>query len=356
MILATWRRGMVFAALFASATTGLASDAVPVAVALPKKSQLGETLRLSGSVTALRRADLSVRVDGLVDEILVEAGTTVTKGQALLRQDATLARLEHDQALAARDEAAALQQESSRLLSEAERLRANKHISENEVNIRRANMAQADAALTASRARANLTKELVDRHVLLAPFAGVVSQRLVDSGEWLNRGSAAFELVSPEQVLVDVNIPQERYAEIRRETAVRLCPDTRPSECFAARVAAIIPLGDSSARAFRVRVAAIDDTRDLLPGSSATAVFTLGDKGAPQLLISRDALLRHPDGRYSVFVASNGLASRRSVTLGRESSGAVIIRSGIDADDQVIVRGNELLSEGQAISISSEAD
>ncbi|GAB3382566.1 efflux RND transporter periplasmic adaptor subunit [Spongiibacter taiwanensis] len=356
MTLTVWQRGLIATALLVSTASATAGDPVPVTAVQPEKAQLGETLRLSGSVTALRRAALSARVDGLVKDILVEPGAAVTQGQALLRQDAALAQLDHQQALAARDEAAAAQREASRLLREAERLRADNHISENEVNIRRASLAQADAALAAGQARANLTKEVVARHDLLAPFDGVISQRLVDSGEWLSRGSPAFELVSLDPVLVDVSVPQERYADIRPDTAVRLCPDTRPGQCLPGKVAAIIPLGDSSARAFRVRLAATGDNDGLLPGSSAAVEFTLGDTGTPQLVISRDALLRHPDGRYSVFVANNGTASRRNVTLGRESAGKVIVRTGLAEGDRVIVRGNELLSEGQAISITNGAD
>ncbi len=71
----------------------------------------------------------------------------------------------------------------------------------------------------------------MQRHRLLAPFSGVVSHRLVDTGEWLNRGVAAFELVSLEELLVDVNVPQERYRDVGPQTTVRICPDTAPGEC-----------------------------------------------------------------------------------------------------------------------------
>ncbi|AKH67785.1 RND family efflux transporter, MFP subunit [Spongiibacter sp. IMCC21906] len=330
---------------------GARADGVPVSVDTPRQAKLGETLRLSGSVTALRRASLSVRVDGLIRDLQAEAGDRVEKGQVLLHQDATLAKLEHQQALAARDEAQAARQESARLLSEAERLRSNNHVSENEVKIRRADLARTNAALQASQASARLTEELVARHRLLAPFSGVISRRLVDSGEWLDRGNPAFELVSTDQLLVDVNVPQERYSEINQNTAVSVCPDSHPGDCYPAQIAALIPVGDNAARAFRVRLASEAAAKSLLSGSSATAVFQLGDQNATQLLISRDALLRHPDGRYSVFVTENDKASRRSVTIGRESAGYVVVLSGLNSSDRIVVRGNELLSDGQAISI-----
>ena len=109
----------------------------------------------------------------------------------------------------------------------------------------------------------------------------------------------------PEEVVVDVNVPQERYADILSDTSVRLCPDTRPGYCVDASVAAIIPVGNATARAFRVRLQADGPVDGLLPGTSAVAEFSISAaNGKPRLLISRDALLRHPDGDYSVFVTA----------------------------------------------------
>ena len=53
-----------------------------MSVSSPKPAELGEALRFSGSVVALRDANVSVRVDGLVEEIIVDAGVRVEKGPA----------------------------------------------------------------------------------------------------------------------------------------------------------------------------------------------------------------------------------------------------------------------------------
>lgn len=271
-----------------------------------------------------------------------------------MQQDSALAELEQQQAFAAQAEAAVAKDEAQRLLDEARRLQKNNHVSENEVRTRWANLALANAAWQAAQARANFSQETVQRHRLLAPFAGVISQRMVDAGEWLNRGDPAFELVSLDQVLVDVNVPQERYRELGPQTAVRLCPDTAPGQCLAGNIAAIIPVSDASARAFRLRLAPTDKSAALLPGTSAAVELELGAENV-QLLVSRDALLRHPDGGNSVFVIRDGKAKRRSVTLAREVGGKVAVIDGIGEQDQVVVRGNELLSDGQAVRVREAA-
>ena len=347
-----FRKSSIAIFLFLSLVPLTFAETVPVSVSSPKPAELGEALRFSGSVVALRDANVSVRVDGLVEEIIVDAGVRVKKGQPLLRQDEELAALQYKQALAMQEQAEATKTESARLLSESQRLQKSNHVSQNEVSTRQANFALADAALKSARANAELAAATLKRHTLLSPFDGVVNQRLTDNGEWLSRGDPAFAIVSPEEVVVDVNVPQERYADILSDTSVRLCPDTRPGYCVDASVAAIIPVGNATARAFRVRLQADGPVDGLLPGTSAVAEFSISAaNGKPRLLISRDALLRHPDGDYSVFVTAQDKASRRKITVGREFSGQIEVVEGLQRDDKVVIRGNELLSDGQDIRI-----
>jgi len=347
-----FRKSAIATFLFLTTIALTFAETVPVSVISPKPTTQGEALRFSGSVVPLRNAKVSVRVDGLVEEIIVDAGARVKKGQPLLRQDNELAALQHKQALAEQEQAEATKIEAARLLSESQRLQKSNHVSQNEVSTRQATFVLADAALKSARANAELAAATLQRHTLLSPFDGVVSQRLTDNGEWLSRGDPAFAVVSPEEVVVDINVPQERYADIRSDTSARLCPDTRPGYCVDAKVAAIIPVGNTTARAFRVRLQADGPVEGLLPGTSAVAEFLISaPKGQPRLLISRDALLRHPDGSHSVFVTTQDKASRRKITVGREFSGQVEVIEGLQRDDKVVIRGNELLSDGQDIRI-----
>ncbi|MCL5974312.1 MAG: biotin/lipoyl-binding protein, partial [Gammaproteobacteria bacterium] len=105
----------------------------PVSVSRPIVSESTETLTLSGSLTAERRASLSPRVDGLVKEVLVDAGYQVKQGDILLRQDAAIARQQLEQVKAATNEAQAAANEAGRLVEEAKRLRGDNYISASEL-------------------------------------------------------------------------------------------------------------------------------------------------------------------------------------------------------------------------------
>jgi RND family efflux transporter MFP subunit len=348
----------VAAALITCFPSALAftQDAVPVAVAVPRPAQVTEELRLTGTLTAERSARLSPRVDGLVSRIRADAGDRVKAGAPLLELDSTMAALALQRAQAGSAEARARSEEALRLAAEARRLVAERHLPQTELARREADAKLAAAALVASQAAEREQAELLRRHVVPAPFDGVVARRLTDVGEWVARGTPVIELVATDRVRLDVQAPQERFAEIAEDATVQVLAGSFAGESMPGRVVARVPVSDPSARTFLVRIIVEGAGDRLLPGTSATAVIGLpGSQRA--LLIPRDALLPYPDGSYSVFVvreaAGVSKALERRVKLGRGGV-QVEILEGIEPNDRVVVRGNESLRNGQTVRVIKE--
>lgn len=339
----------------ALAVPALAQDAVPVAVAVPKQVEVSERIRLTGTLTAERSARLSPRVDGLVARVHVDAGDRVEVGAPLLELDAAVARLALKRAQAGTAEAAARSAEAQRLAEEARRLVADRHLPRTELERREAEATLAAAAFEASKAAEREQAEIVRRHVVPAPFAGVVARRLTDVGEWVARGTPVIELVATDRVRLDVQAPQERFDDIREDSRVEVIADAGGPEPLAGRIVARVPVSDPAARTFLVRILIEGAPGTLLPGTSATAVIGLA--GAQQALaVPRDALLRYPDGTHSVFVlreaAGRTIVEERRVRLGRGGA-QVEILEGIAPTDRVVVRGNERLRNGQAVRVAA---
>jgi RND family efflux transporter MFP subunit len=346
-------RGFSFVLLLFSQTS---LAATPVSVSKPIVSESTETLTLSGSLTAERRALLSPRVDGLVKEVLVDAGYQVKQGDILLRQDAAIARQQLEQVKAATNEAQAAANEAERLVEEAKRLRGDNYISASELANRESNFMLSQAALAAAQAMQNTTAEQLRRHELPAPFSGVISAKMTEAGEWVNRGTQVLELVALEPVRLDVNVPQERFSEITTQTRVEILPDALPSRKLSGKITALVPVSNAQARSFLVRIVVDSEDVTLLPGTSASAVIYIGGDKAKGFLVPRDAVLRHPDGGRSVFVIdNNNRAQRHSVNVGSDSSDGIIITDGLTAEDLVVVRGNEVLRDNDEVEIVSDA-
>jgi RND family efflux transporter MFP subunit len=353
---AGWRAASCISGLLLCALIGSAQAQTPaqVRVATPEPARVGERYTLSGSLTAERHARLSPRVDGLVAAVNVDAGDRVEAGAVLLQLDPALAGHALARAKAASAEAAAALQESERLLAEAERVGKQDFLPATLVAARAAEQQIALAALQSARAVEREQAELLARHALVAPFAGVIAERLTEAGEWVQRGTPVLSLVALDRIRLDLQVPQERYAALNEDAEIMVLPDALPGVRLPAQIAARVPVTDPTARTFLLRLQIEDSAGRLLPGTSARAEIALPAQEAA-LAISRDALLRQPDGGYRLFVVvdENGsaVARQRVVRVLRDEGEQVAIAEGLSAGERVVIRGNEALRDGDRVQI-----
>lgn len=343
--------------LLAVLAPGSASGAAaPVEIAVGERSRIVEHVDLNGTAIALRRSAVSAAVAGKVGSVEAFVGDAVQEGEVLLRLDAELAAVAVQNARAALARARAELDNAARRLQEARELAEERSLAVSELRDREAEHAMAAASLQQAEAVVAEQDALLERHELRAPFAGVITTRLADSGEWVNPGDTVYELVATRPLRFDFRAPQRLFPEIDTETEVTLHVAALPDADIAARVAAIVPLSDEQARNFLVRVAADELPAKVTPGMSARAVFEVAT-GREGVAVPRDALLRHPDGRTTVWtVDAQGdttTAHEINVTTGLSFGERVEIREGLEAGTVVIVRGNEALQDGQNVRVTN---
>lgn len=344
----------ILAALW-TATAVQAQQAVPVMIALAESVQTDDELRLTGTVTSERVASLSTSVNGLVKRVRVDAGDRVAAGNALIYLDSAMARLALDRTKAADEEARAQLSEQQRLRDEAQEMFERGLIPETRLHSAESERRVAAARVQRLVAERKEQEEIVRRHTVVAPFAGVISKKLTDPGEWVETGTTVLELVDTQRLRIDVQVPQERYGEISVGTPIIVELDADAGRFLKGKVIARVPVNNPGARTFLVRVKVANGTKEMAPGMSASVVFALRE-GVSTVRVPRDAILRKPDGSTNVWIVIDGDAptvSERQVELGRSLRGWVDVRSGIDSGARVVVRGNEALREGQQVRVLS---
>lgn len=331
-----------------------AAPRAPVVVAQPSIQAVVEEVPVSGTVSSPRVARLSPEVAGLVARYLVDAGDRVDAEDTLLTLDATFARLALDGAAAATELASEELADARRRLADAVRLVKSRGIPETEVEARRSEVRADAATLRLREAEQRREQERVNRHSLKAPFAGVISRKLSETGEWVAPGDAVLELVADQGLRIDFPVPQRYFARITADTRVEMRLGSLTAETVGARIGEIIPVSDPTARTFVVRVYPAQTDLPLIPGMSASGMLALAT-GDESLVVSRDALLRHPDGRTTLWVVegdgTEASVSERLVSTGLAFDGQVVVRSGLKAGERVVVEGNEALQQGQGVTI-----
>lgn len=331
---------------------------VPVAVETVSSRPVVRQIDVTGTVTSPRTALLSTAVAGLVSDLAIDEGDRVETGMVLLGLDAELAQVALERAQAEVRQREIAVTDARRRLAEAEKVGTERGIAQTQIDSLRSEVASDEAALLASRAAAREQQAIVERHALRAPFAGVISERHTELGEWVNPGDGLLELVATEDLRFDFRVGQESFAALSPDTPVEITLDALADRVIAGYVDTIVPVKNPGARTFLVRVLAADlpagDARLITPGMSARGKLNI-DAGRSGIAISRDAILRFPDGRMTVWVVDTGaelpVVREQVVRTGNEFDGVVEITDGLSDGDTIVVRGNETLQDGQGVTI-----
>lgn len=327
----------------------------PVTVTKVQQRAIIEVVRTSGTLVSLRNAEISVRTAGLIEATTVEAGDMVNEGETLLQLNAELIRSEVAVAEAEQQQAEAVANDARQQFEELDALQQQQSVAASEVRRARAELAAAQASAEAAKANAERSRVVLKQHELLAPFAGIIGDRYVTAGEWVNPGDVAYQLIDRDKVYADFYLPQASARLIKKDLPVQLSLNQQQQR-YNGQVAEVVPVANLPSRTFRVRVTPSTELlQDTIVGAAVEGEFRfeLAEQG---LVIPRDGLLRYPDGRTAVWIVQQNadnevVATQQQVTIGRTFDGFVEIIDGLSKDTRVVVRGNESLQEGQQVEL-----
>ncbi|CAM3573922.1 efflux RND transporter periplasmic adaptor subunit [Halomonas lysinitropha] len=354
MIIIHSLRFLIGLALLLVLTLPLQAQEARVTTARVEERVIVETIALNGSVTAPRTAQLSSDVEGRITELPMSLGDRVQAGDRLLSIDAEDVALQVRSADADVGEARAALENARRRLREGNRLGEGRNIASSELSQRETDVAIAEAALERRRAARDRLEVRLERHHLRAPFGGRLTHHDVAIGEWATPGTPLLTLIDLEHLTLEFAVPLDLHHRLdQAELEVRLPAGI--DDWLPARPIADVPLEDGASRQFLLR-AMLDDPPTMLPGMAVQGRLLLRNGSGPA--VPRDALIRRPDGSISVWLAreedGEWRATERRVTPGASHAGRVAIQQGIEADDRVVLRGNERLEEGQRLILDDE--
>jgi membrane fusion protein, multidrug efflux system len=342
---------LLLAALF-SGNSDVRSQ-VSVSVTTPEVDTGQGQFLFTGTITSERSARISPRIAGLVAVAEADFGFEAKQGTLLVSLDDTLAAIDLEgmeiDLKAAQEEL----RNSKRLLDEAVGLGDN-NFPRTERENRETNYRKAQLTVERRASAILRQKEVVERHRILAPFDGIVSQKFAEVGEWVQSGNPVVSFIDTKNLRLDLEVPQEQGNVVLNSKTATVTVSGFDDLSFEAYIEARSPTVDAKTRTFMVRIRLNAPPDYIKPGMSAEAVFQ-PKNAKPSLLINRDAILRGGNSETSVWVAKseNGeiKASKRIVTLGNTSGALIEIREGLEKDDKVVYQGNESLQEGQILQI-----
>lgn len=356
-----------------TASRDMATRPIPVEVAPVRQGSIQQQRTFSGTLQAQIETVVAPKVSGRIEQLNVDLADLVSPGQVLARLDndeyvqavrqaeaelavarANLAEAQSQLKIAERElqridklRQRGVSSESQRDAAMADQLAKQAH-----VEVTRAQVTRAEAALESARIRLGYT--VVTTGWRDQNAQRVVAERYVEEGEMVGANTPLLRIVELNPITVAFYVTERDYALLKQEQRARLDTDAYPGESFDGRVVRISPVFRESTRQARVELRVENPELRLKPGMFVRVTLTL-HQADDALIVPEQALVTR-DGQPGVFLVDPGAdrALWRPVNIGIRQGSQVQI-SNVDPGGRVVTLGQQLLDDGSTIRIAGEA-
>jgi len=308
---------------------------VPVEVSEITTGAIASYISATANLVAEDQVKVLAEAEGRVEQLKVEEGDYVRKGQvlAVLVQDEARIAKSKVELKASNTNAALLRAQDSfeqgLISSEAyDTLKMDYEIAQQEV-------AEAEWRLA--------------KTVIRAPFTARVTERFVTLGQHLRPGDELFTVADYDPLVARIFLPERDVIELEVGREVRITPAADTGLGFTGRIRQIAPVVDTATGTVKVTVEALQPPDGVRPGAFV-AIDIVRERHAAALLLPRESVIRELRTAH-VFVTEDDTAVKRAVELGLEEGDYVEVLTGLDEGDRVITAGQGGLDDGQKIKV-----
>jgi membrane fusion protein (multidrug efflux system) len=312
---------------------------IPVSVAAVETGAVSSYLTSTANLVPDNEVKVLAEAEGQVGRLTVDEGQYVSKGQvmaSLIHEDSEIAAAK-----------ARLKVENTRLVHD----RGARMIREGLISqetFDRMTMEHDVARQELAEAQHRISKTAVR-----APFSGRVTLRTVEVGQHVRPGDELFTVADFEPLVAYLYMAEKDALGMKSGRAARFTLKADEDVRFAGRIRQISPVVDAATGTVKVTVEAVHPPDVVRPGGFVT-VDIVRETRPEALTIPREAVLRELQSAH-VFLAKDGKAERRAVTLGLEEGSRIEVTSGLAAGERVVVAGQGSLKPGAAVKVIQSA-
>lgn len=326
-----------------------------VVTAIAEQIEFRETVDLSAEITPWAAVNVAAEATGRIVELPVEVGDRIAEGAVVARIDDAMLKTELAQAEAQLNQAKATLSQAERDLERGRELEKTQDISIDDLDRLVLARDTAQAQTSALEAALSMKNQHLEDTEVRAPFAGIVSERMVEVGSWIAPGSTILRLVDESRVKVRGSASQRDRARIETGMRAEVRVDALPGARFAGKVRLLGQEADSRTGTYlveaQVKDPKSDDGRRLLPGMQGSLSVELGTR--PALMVPRASLVQTPAGE-GLYVVRDRIAVFVQPQTGAVTADRIEILSELNPDEPIVVIGQHVLRDGDAVTVDEE--
>ncbi|MCB0820221.1 MAG: efflux RND transporter periplasmic adaptor subunit [Bacteroidetes bacterium] len=311
--------------------------AVPVKAIVAQESTFSPSIRAAGNLLAAEEVNLMPEASGKVIYLNLSEGKRVTKGELLLKLNASDLEAQLHKA-----ESSVQLYESN--LSRQDALLGLQGVSKQERDA-------TEQQLLAAKADVEYYRAMIAKCEIRAPFTGILGLRNISEGAFVNTSTVVGSIFKTDELKLDFSVP-ERYAGSLKTPFQVTFTVQGDSRAFNAKVFALEPSADVENRAVKMRAKVENTGGDLIPGRFADVEVPL-TRDENVIMLPTECIVPVLKGQQ-VWLSRKSKAEAVKVETGYRSDIAIEIRSGIEAGDTVITSGIMSLRPGSDLKIKIE--
>lgn len=312
------------------------SDPVRVKTISVAESTVAGGRTYSGVIEESSGTELSFKIPGTLKTLAVEEGQFINKGQLVGVVDA--ASLESNLRIAQAAEATA-QDTYNRMktLHDAEAIPEMRWV-------------EVQNALSTAKSATEIARNALNDAKIYAPFSGYVSKKYADVGNTMAPAMPVIKLVEINPAKISISVSENEISAITHNTVASVVVPSLGNYTVEAKLSDKGVSADPLSRTFPVRFICGNADRKMLPGMLCN-VSLKSDSGASDAIVIPVESVLLADGNQSfVWTVSDGKAHRTDITLGAYTPDGVIVEAGLSKGDELIVAGQQKISEGMAVT------
>lgn len=289
-----------------------------------------------GVVEAVQQATLTAQTAGRIAATLRDVNDSVRGGELLLRLTGIEQRAGLQRAEQARREAEARAAVAAADFDRVQQIYAQRLVSKSALDRATADRDAATAQLAAARAGVAMARETVAYTEVRAPFAGVITRRLVEPGEAVAAGQALLAMAALDRMRVVADLPSSVADAVRGDGRATVLLGGRR---LAATQVLVFPAASSGSSTVRVRVDLPSGAPGAYPGLYAKVAFAAAARAVTpaRIFVPDSALIERSEVTAVYVVGSDGMVVLRQVRPGRRLGTEVEVLAGLAAGERVAV-------------------
>ncbi|NOQ79472.1 MAG: efflux RND transporter periplasmic adaptor subunit [Gammaproteobacteria bacterium] len=313
-----------------------------------------------GSIHFSQSSLLASKTQGMVLKVNFDTTQLIQQGDVLVELDHEILDSQIRAVQASLKELKLLEEKSAKDLKRYKKLVQQKNVSQQKYDEIYYDKIRIDQKLISS--NAELEALLIERkqHTISAPFSGIITERYVELGEWVDKGGKIATLVNPQAVTSIFNLPASYALEIKPQQKIQVHTG---KQSINGTIEGVIIKGDNKSRTFPLKIKLHSDNAVLFDGMETQ--IKLPRKSSEGLLVPRDAIIKR-FGNNVIFIVDNHTAKTTTKMTAKMVPVIIHLYSGsmasisareenekelLQAGLKVITKGNERVFPGQTLQV-----